>query len=311
MSKDSSYFQDCWLVDDRFKDWISETQSRTEARCKLCKKTITLSNMGVQALKSHADGKKHKEHCMKVSVFLRKETKPTTESESALPSTSKQQTMERSVSKAQSTSAEIRWTLQTALKGFSNNSANKITALFKAMFVYGIAPYCNEMLKKEVGASDFYTVMFDESLNSVTQSSQMDILVRFWDNTTNAAKIRFWKTTYLGHATHKDLHDGFTKATADLDISKMVQLSMDGPSVNWKFAECLLRDRNEIGLPGVINFGSCSLHIVNGAFQTGATTTAWNLKKILKAMWQILHDSPARRDDFVSVSELQHPLGRE
>ena len=134
MSKGSSYFQDCWLVDDRFKDWISETQSRTEARCKLCRKTIMLPNIGVQALKSHADGKKHKEHCMKVSVFLRKKNKPTTESESALPSTSKQQIMELSVSKAQSTSAEIRWTLQTVLKGFSNNSANNITALFKAMF---------------------------------------------------------------------------------------------------------------------------------------------------------------------------------
>ena len=104
--------------------------------------------------------------------------------------------MELSVSKAQSTSAEIRWTLQTFLKGFSNNSANNITALFKAIFpdsptaqnfsldadklryvmVHGIAPYCYEMLKKEVGASDFYTVTFDESLNSVTQSSQMDIL---------------------------------------------------------------------------------------------------------------------------------------
>ena len=177
------------------------------------------------------------------------------------------------------------------------------------VMVHGITPYCYEMLKKEVDASDFYTVMFDESLNSVTQSSQMDILVRFWDNTTNTAKIRFWKTTYLGHATHKDLHDGFTKATADLDISKVVQLSMDGPNVNWKFAECLFRDRNEIGLSDLINFGSCSLHIVNGAFQTGATATAWDLKKILKATWQILHDSPARRDDFVSETDADvYPL---
>ena len=151
--------------------------------------------------------------------------------------------------------------------------------------------------------------MFDESLNSVTQSSQMDILVRFWDNTTNTAKIGSWKTTYLGHATHKDLHDGFAKATADLDVSKMVQLSMDGPNVNWKFAECLFRVRNEIGLPDLINFGNYSLHIVNGAFQTGATATAWNLKKILKAMWQILHDSPARRDDLVFETDADvYPL---
>ena len=64
----------------------------------------------------------------------------------------------------------------------------------------------------------------------------------------------------------------------------MVQLSMDGPNANWKFAECLFRDRNKIGLADLIDFGSCSLRIINGAFQTGATATVWNLRKILKAM---------------------------
>ena len=121
--------------------------------------------------------------------------------------------MELSVTKEQSTSAEIRWTLQTVLKGFSNNSANNVTALFKAIFpdsptaqfslgadklryvmVHGITPYCYEMLKKEVGASDFYTVMFDESLSSVTQSSQMDIsgIMQLTQRKSGSGKQHIW-----------------------------------------------------------------------------------------------------------------------
>ena len=38
-------------------------------------KTFELSHMGVQALKSHADGKKHNEVVAAVSVFFKKSTK--------------------------------------------------------------------------------------------------------------------------------------------------------------------------------------------------------------------------------------------
>ena len=51
-----------------------------------------------------------------------------------------------------------------------------------------------------------------------------------------------------------------------------------------------------------INIGSCGLHIIYGAFQTGAITTCWNNKGTLQAICKLLHDSPARRADYIIVT---------
>ena len=82
----------------------------------------------------------------------------------------------------------------------------------------------------------------------------------------------------------------------------MIQVSMDGPSVNLKFLQSLCNLRESEGLPGLIDIGVCQLHIMHGAFQTGADKSTWNIHKILEAVWQIFHDSPARRDDYISVT---------
>ena len=50
------------------------------------------------------------------------------------------------------------------------------------------------------------------------------------------------------------------------------------------------------------NIGSCGLHIIHGTFQTGAATTCWNIKGTLKAIYKLLHDSPARCADYISVA---------
>ena len=39
MGKDHTYFQDTWLSDDKYKDWLVSTGKNTQARCKRCKKT--------------------------------------------------------------------------------------------------------------------------------------------------------------------------------------------------------------------------------------------------------------------------------
>ena len=57
MSSENSYFQQCWLSDQRFKDWLVPTQTKREGRCKRYKKSFALLNMDVRALKSHAEGR--------------------------------------------------------------------------------------------------------------------------------------------------------------------------------------------------------------------------------------------------------------
>ena len=44
------------------------------------------------------------------------------------------------------------------------------------------------------------------------------------------------------------------------------------------------------------------MHVVHGSFKNGETSTQWGLKKVLKAAYYILHGSPARRDDYNSIS---------
>ena len=54
-------------------------------------------------------------------------------------------------------------------------------------------------------------------------------------------------------------------------------------------------------MSSVIELGSCGLHIVHDAPQTGMTQSDGNLHKVLHAMWKIFDESPARRD--VSIRE--------
>ena len=81
---------------------------------------------------------------------------------------------------------------------------------------------------------------------------------------------------------------------------------MDGPSVNWKFYEAVTKDRAENELHQLINIGSCGLHI-HGAFKLGAEATNWNIKKVLQSAFQILHDSPARQEDYESNRKQKVP----
>ena len=98
--------------------------------------------------------------------------------------------------------AEIRWILNVVLSKSSQHSCDSINQLFQEMFPdsaiakkiqigrtkcsyvikYGIAPYFLELLYKEVSASPYHVISFDESLNRSVQRGQMDILVRFWNN---------------------------------------------------------------------------------------------------------------------------------
>ena len=53
----------------------------------------------------------------------------------------------------------------------------------------------------------------------------------------------------------------------------------------------------------MISFGSCNLHILHDTFKFGFNATGWEIKRLLKASFQILHDSVAHRVDFISITK--------
>ena len=62
MSKKEKKLNEEWLIKDRhpeFASWLVKGKENTQAKCKLCHKVTKLSNMGIEALKSHQKGRKH------------------------------------------------------------------------------------------------------------------------------------------------------------------------------------------------------------------------------------------------------------
>ena len=68
---DQTYFSSDWLTDPDFVQWLVFVPENTKGKCKLCKKTFSLSDMGRQALTGHASGQKHIKIVNAISVFAK------------------------------------------------------------------------------------------------------------------------------------------------------------------------------------------------------------------------------------------------
>ena len=111
------------------------------------------------------------------------------------------------------------------MKNFSFRSCMDLDKLFKAMFSdsemaeqfnlsktkcsdfinFGIAPVFKTNLTKEIQMSLIYTFSFDESMNSVMQQCQMDVVVRCWNETAGNTETRYYDSKFLSRPNAKEL----------------------------------------------------------------------------------------------------------
>ena len=219
--------------------------------------------------------------------------------------------------------AEIIWALKSVYSGYSYNSSKDMSSLFHTMFPdskiakdmtidadkiryvinFGIAPIFKSMLVESIKLSECYVVCFDKSLNSETQNYEMDdILIRFFDAKDNKVKTCYLDSQYLGHSTHSDLIRGYNETAKDLDENKLVQISMDGPNFSLKMLQKINEERTANEFHHLISIGSCGLHTIHGTFCTGAEATDWSIKKVLRGVYIVLHDSPARGENYQEIT---------
>ena len=326
-----------WMNKEEYKDWLLPEQSdNTKARCKFCRRTFSLSNMGEPSLKSHAQGKKHQSIIQRseknplVKGFLeKKDVAEASTSEESGPSTlvvsSSAEQKPSFVTKFALTKehhkAEIIWALKSVMSHFSYNPAHDITDIFKAMFPdssiaqhmscgptklsylisFGIAPYFRDLLLADLKQTSCFVVSFDELFNHELQKEQMDFTVRYFKN--NKVESRYLTSLFLGHTTAKDLKKKFEEATEQLDMKKLLQISMDGPNVNWKLLDTIAEDRSSNEqYPILLNVGSCSLHVVHGAFRNGIKQTNWEIDLLLRSLHSLFNETPARREDYTKIT---------
>ena len=291
--------------------------------------------MGTRALKSHVQGKKHQSmvlHVAKGTATLKDYLKKPegTEASTLKSQPSKPQegmhwsetvSMSKFTLTQEQQKAEILWALKSLMSHFSYNSIQDIGDVFRAMFqdskiaqqwscgatklsyliTFGIAPFFKELLLAELTEAPCFVLSFDESFNPELLQEQTDFVVRYFAQ--GMVKTRYLTSAFLGHTRAEDLKAKFEEAVSDLNVKKLAQVSMDGPHVNWKLLDMLEQDlSSQDQYPDFLNVGSCSLHVVHGAFHSGMLKTSWGIDSVFKALHNLFSEAQAKREDFIKLT---------
>ena len=236
--------------------------------------------------------------------------------------TKSQKTLDMHFYNSDTIKAEIIWTLKSEMDGFSVRSNDELNKTLPAMFPdskiagsfslartksmyainHGIYPYFKSLLLSSLSQSNIHVYSFDESLNNITQTCEMDLYVRYWDFACSQVKVRYFGSSFLGHGTSLDILGHFSKITKDLNAAHIYQVSMNRPNVNLKFYLEVCRKRKDEKYHCLIDIGNCSLHIIHGSLKTGAEKSNWGIKRLLKGAYTLLHDTPASREYYESIT---------
>ena len=281
--------------------------------------------MGESALKSHCqpskDPAKKSKHESRLEDKMKSLHFQTTGSSSSSGS-SKNQTIESLVLPVANLHAEIRWAMKVVQSHFSLRSCLDMNELFKTMFPdnqiasqfqmsktkcsfvinFGLGPYFKDSLISKINDSPYFSLQFDESMNRVLQNEQMDAHIRYWCSESNEVRNSYFDSKFLLRPNCDNITSAIDDVLTPLEKRKMINLGMDGPSTNWAVLRKVQENRRIAMLSPLEDIGSCTLHILNGAIQTGLTKSSSHLKEVMKAMWKLFHDSPARRDEFIKVN---------
>lgn len=222
------------------------------------------------------------------------------------------------------TKSEVFWCLEIVMNHIPFRVAARCAENFKVQFpdsdiaakiqlqrtkigytvVFGLAPYFKENLEKDISNCPHLVVCFDESLNKVSQKQQMDLHIRFWDENKRQVGTRYLTSVFLGHSRAIDLLEGVKQCLTNETLKKVVQVSMDGPNVNFKMVSELQKELEvSPDRPTLLSIGSCGLHTVHNAFKSGMQATGWDVVGLLRSLYNLFKDSPARRSDYVHYSQ--------
>ena len=173
------------------------------------------------------------------------------------------------------------------------------------VITYGLGPYFQKELSYIVKFCDYYAISFDESLNKITQTEQMDLVVRYWAE--GKIHTNYLTSVFLNGSKAVDILKAFKGALVDLGLSltRIIQISMDGLNVNLRFSKDFdtyltdnERDANDFK---IIETGTCSLHIVHGGYKTGNKQSGWEIDSFLRSMYYFFKGSPLRRGIYSRI----------
>lgn len=332
MPNGSTKFQASWLdqtdVDGhRIGDWCTSCKtSKHKAFCTLCIKDFSIDNSGLTQIQQHAKGEKHRKlSAAKFSQAQRHFVLSTTSSENKGKDQGPPSIPIQDLSQQEKVArAEALWAMKTAASDYSFASSDGIPQLFQKMFPRdvsnnftmsrtkvsymisdGLGPYLRQKLCQDISQSGFgYTIQYDETGNAQGRK-QCDILVHYWSKEKNEVSVRFLQTLFFGHAKGHDVATKIVEILQEtgcqLPLSGLISLSSDRPNVNktiWSTVNKALLDE---GLPGLLPFIPCNIHVVHNAFCTGVNAYGDASEELAIDLFYWLKSSSSRREDYIHV----------
>lgn len=305
---------------NRLQLWLRPGNSSEFAFCSICNKGFRIDSSGFSQVTRHASGLGHIQNA---KLLHSKGQKKIGEIFNT-PSVQKTNPVLKS---------EILWALNTCSKNFSFRDSRNCGNLFKTMFPdskiaseftmdstklsyvvsYGLGPY---FIKQTASLlqNNFYCLEVDET-TSLSVLKQLDIYARVFNPETQQVDVHYLQSKLLGHATAEILKDAILNTLSELKIplQRMLCLSSDGPNVCKKLFRLLdLEVSTKLGSLhdfGLLNIGTCNLHVIHNTFSIGLQSVEWNIEELLIDVYYFFHKSPARREDFKSMEMFEEFVG--
>ena len=318
MPKQATKFKRAWLNEPdgqggRISDWCRLDSDG--AWCFVCETNVFCSNMGITQVRQHAGGKKH---LQKLNSEKASSSQATLFNSTSSSSTSTSLSISCLSHDQKVTRAEIIWTCKSVCSNYSFNSASDFIPTLRAMLgnspiledmslaatkmtylaADGIGPQFHQDMLTEVAKANVVTIAYDETPN-VEMKNQLDIWLRYFCEERGIVVARFLRSEMLGHTTADIVSKQILKCLHDdgITLRKVMAVSSDGPNVTKKIWKLMDSEKIESCAEGLLDVGTCALHIVHNSYGKGLDThgQAWETFAI-----NVFHffKSGARREDY-------------
>ena len=169
----------------------------------------------------------------------------------------------------------------------------------------GLSPYFICLFIDDLVRSRLpFSLHFGETITTQAMK-QMDLTLRYWSATHNEVWILFYPSLFFGHAPGEKVSSEIYNQVQNyrIPVDKMITLVQDGPNVNktifQHMNELILQDHP--GFPGLIELGSCTIHIVHNAFGKGIDQYGKDIDQLSMDLYFLFKHSAARCEDFKNV----------
>ena len=118
---------------------------------------------------------------------------------------------------------------------------------------YILAPFLNDVKLQSINASPCFVILYDESINKVLQNEQIDLQARYWDYNERQVLTRYYDSKFLNHPNATNLHTTLSASLAKLSEKQLLQITMNGPNVNWSVLGLIDEECSKQEFPDMIN----------------------------------------------------------